>query len=379
VTGCLSTALGDIDGLHRSAASLSEAAGALDQQRAALSGVLSGATTGAGAWTGEAARAFTSDALDTAGDLRHLAEACRTAGDILTRLARALGDILTEAQGLRLRALTAGIELTPGYHVAPTGPGDTFDFYKGILAEELRERFADLHERAAGVRRAAAVELHGVLPPGWVPNADFAARAEKAAAFAGSGVAVYDARKQRARQARVQAAELRATWQAEKGTFGSGGLRRQAEWAERRAARLTKAQQAAAGVAMGPARGGLRIVNGSVDELAGLAGRGGRIPLARYAPVLGAGTAVAGTFGDRRNGVPTGRAVAANAAPLVIGGVLTAAAGVVTAPAWVVAGSLAVLSYGIGSAVHGWIAYGDPTYDFDQDLATLRAGAGAAS
>jgi hypothetical protein len=163
VTGCLSTALGDIDGLHRSAASLSEAAGALDQQRAALSGVLSGATTGAGAWTGEAARAFTSDALDTAGDLRHLAEACRTAGDILTRLARALGDILTEAQGLRLRALTAGIELTPDYHVAPVGPGDTFDFYKGVLAEELRGLFADLHERAARIRRAAAVELHGVL------------------------------------------------------------------------------------------------------------------------------------------------------------------------------------------------------------------------
>jgi hypothetical protein len=62
----------------------------------------------------------------------------------------------------------------------------------------------------------------------------------------------------------------------------------------------------------------------------------------------------------------------------VIGGVITDAAGVVTAPAWVVAGSLAVLSYGIGSAVHGWIAYGDPTYDFDQDLATLRASAGAA-
>jgi hypothetical protein len=374
-----SIAFGDVDGLHRAAAGLADAADGIDQQRVALGGVLSGATMGAGAWTGEAARAFASDVLDTAGDLGDLVAACRTAGDILERLARALGAIRAEAEPLRLRALDAGIEITPDYHVAPIGPGYEFQFYKGVLAEELRGRFAELHERAGGIRRAAAVELHGVLPPGWVPKADLAARAEKALAAAGSGEAVHAAREHRAARARAQAAELRATWQAEKGTFGSGGLKSRADWATNRAARLAKAEQAAAGIAAGPVSRGLGWVNGSVDDLAGLAGHGGRIPLARYAPVLGVATAVTGTLGDRRNGVTTAKAVAANAAPLVVGGVLTVAAGVVTAPAWVVAGGLAVLSYGIGSAVHGWIAYGDPTYDFDQDAAAIRGAVAGAT
>jgi hypothetical protein len=402
---------GDVDGLRRTAEGLREAAGELESRRRALSATVDqlvgsrqtaasavvgqpmggmgpptapdsyvpGARVPAGSWSGMAASNFKLLWGSREDLLARLAAIGRDAGVILDGLARELAWAADEAEGARQAAEAAGLTVDAGYRIVRTAaPGcdanpEARTAFTARAVAAAQTGFDAAFARADLARLAAKVALEGLLAPGWRPLARTADEldpvylAAAAPAMRAEGLA---SRLKRAETALARAEELRAS-----------GPRGEDLGRARRAAADARESVRVLGEATGKARA---LADGSpVRAVVGLGEKRvpgfKAIPGLRQVPVAGVVFAVGGSALDVSDGVPMPRAIAANTGAVLA---TTAATGVVatavtaSAPAWVAVGSVIVVGYGVGSAVHGLIAYGDVTHDFVQDWDTIKEAPG---
>ena len=368
-------AFGDVPGLRRAATDLKRLAGELDGLRARL-GSVQGEL--AGRWRGEAYDRFDQRVGEYRRDLDHLAGDAAAAGQVLAFLAEELERAGQAASRARERAAAAGLPVgDPGWQPQCL-PDPALDEARRAYEAELAA--ARGHAEAAW---AAAERQLAALHPETSPLAMTLLVVGNAEKLRGIGTARYDAitgsqgmqaRLQRAYQqvlAEHKAAPRhrvsRAEWQAKLEQA------RRAKAASLRADRLLD-ELDAGGSVVG------RALSWEVQRLGPL-GPLFRSPVLKPVgrlPVIGVFAAGAGTAADVRSGqAGVGEALVGNfgglaastAAGLGTGALIAAAP--VSVPVVATVGAVAVVSYGVGTAVHSLVTRGDLS-EFKDDWNTVK-------
>ncbi|HKE99092.1 MAG TPA: WXG100 family type VII secretion target [Actinomycetes bacterium] len=350
--------LGDHVGVRLASQDLARAGDDLDELRRALDGLVESLAGRSGTWAGPASEAFSWRFMRYAEAVGRLVDELGTASAALARLSAELEAARQEAEAVAGRAQAVHVAVDPAaYRLQPVLRGTEPHGVADLLAE--REVWLGLqaaHEHAERARRRATAELAPILP-------------STIGRYAGSYTDLDKVRQ--AVMSPVTYASTLAAW---------------ADWKDRRvaAAKAAKAgtsrgstERAAARARLAAARSAAARAGARADEVAHLA----RLPpdvlgkAARGVPVLDVLAFGAGVAGDADRGVPAPQAVAANGASIVAAEAATvgatAIAGTVGAPVVVGVIAVAVVGYGVGTAAHSLIAYGD-LREFGEDSRKVK-------